>query len=146
LPALQVYNVKKNGSKFRSKNAKFLDFQGGRMQTTERYFFERFIHERMFFSEIFVLLFGCAHTLNSSWKWHFDRKWQFQENATYWTQNISITITRMKLIWLPMKSSTLIYSSIKSSNKLNKFEIWKIFWAHMSAYCPWSFSLCLKEL
>jgi hypothetical protein len=39
-----------------------------------------------------------------------------------------------------MKSSTLIYSSIKSSNKLNKFEIWKICWAHMSAYCPWSFT------
>jgi hypothetical protein len=23
------------------------------------------------------LLFGYAHTLNSSWKWHFGRKWQF---------------------------------------------------------------------
>jgi hypothetical protein len=47
------------------------------MQTTEIYFHERFIHEWVLFCENFVLLFGCAHTLNSLWKWHFGRKWQF---------------------------------------------------------------------
>jgi hypothetical protein len=48
------------------KNAEFLDFQGEHMQKTERYFHERFIHEWLFFCENFVLLFGYAHTLNSS--------------------------------------------------------------------------------
>jgi hypothetical protein len=28
-------------------------------------------------SSVKILLFGCAHTLNSSWKWYFGRKLQF---------------------------------------------------------------------
>jgi hypothetical protein len=50
------------------------------MQTTDRYFYERFIHERLFFCENFVL-FGFADTLNLSWKWYFGRKWQFSGNC-----------------------------------------------------------------
>jgi hypothetical protein len=34
----------------------FFYFQGGHMETTERYFYERFIHERVFLCEIFCLI------------------------------------------------------------------------------------------
>jgi hypothetical protein len=49
-------NVKKE-LKIQAKNAKFLDFQGGHMQTTERFFCERFIHGLLFFWQNFILLF-----------------------------------------------------------------------------------------
>jgi hypothetical protein len=55
---LHVYNVKKQ-QKIHAKNAKFLDFQGGLMQTTEM-FCVRFIHDLCSSGKI---SFGCFDVL-----------------------------------------------------------------------------------